>query len=159
MRYLCKVISIGACFAIPSLAAASVSGARIPSATEITDQQANVWTVSSGVILENGIKAGYSANVSQLLYLNGVIYQKNTAGGWWSWNGSSWAGAKDPRTVSTAGAMIPTVKQLVDGSLNVWTVTSGVIYENGATAGYSANVAKLVYAKNCLLYTSDAADE
>jgi hypothetical protein len=157
MRYLSAVFSIGACFVIPGIAAAaSVSGARIPSATEITDQQSNVWTVSSGVILENGIKAGYSAYVSQLLYVNGVIYQQNTAGGWWSWNGSTWVGAKDPRNVSTSGATIPSVKQLVDSSLNVWAVGSGVVYENGNKAGYSANVTRLVSEKNTIYQENTA---
>jgi hypothetical protein len=76
----------------------SLDGTTIPSATQITDAQLNVWTVASGVIYENGSLAGYSANVVLLLYYNGVIYQENSAGGWWSWVNSNWSGvAGDPR--------------------------------------------------------------
>jgi hypothetical protein len=41
--------------------------------------------------------------------------------------------------------MIPSATKIVDSALNVWTVVGGVVYENGAAAGYSANVALLVY--------------
>ena len=47
---------------------------------------------SGGVVYENGAKAGYSANVTSLVYEDGVIYQENSADDWWSWNGSGWVG-------------------------------------------------------------------
>jgi len=46
---------------------------------------------------------------------------------------------------SASGTMIPWATQIVDSALNVWTVTGGVVYEGGKTAGYSANVALLLY--------------
>jgi hypothetical protein len=33
----------------------------------------------------------------------------------------------------------------VDGTHNVWSLASGVVYKNGATAAYSANVTRLLY--------------
>jgi hypothetical protein len=58
-----------------------------------------VWTVASGVVYENGAKAGYTANVTLLLYYNGAIYQQNNAGGWWQWSGGTWAVlGGDPRS-------------------------------------------------------------
>jgi aryl-phospho-beta-D-glucosidase BglC (GH1 family) len=136
---------------LPGMAAASVAGARIPGATQITDINSNVWTVAAGVIAENGKPAGYSAGVALLLYFNNVIYQQNTAGNWWSWSGNTWVAGKDPRSISVAGATVPSSTQLVDGSHNVWTTASGIVYENGTTAGYTANV-ELLLAFNTMIY-------
>jgi hypothetical protein len=83
---------------------ASPDGTTIPSATQITDSSGNAWTVSGGVIYENGALAGYSNRVTLLLYDNNIIYQKNSAGGWWSWNGSKWVSSSDPRNVPVSGA-------------------------------------------------------
>jgi hypothetical protein len=136
----------------------SSSGTTIPSAAQITDVSGNVWAVSDGVIYENGKLAGYSKSVALLVYDNKVVYQENTAGGWWSWNGSSWGSSSDPRTsaASPSGTTIPTVTQIIDGSGNIWTVSSGVVYENGALAGYSNGVTKLVY-DNGKVYQENAA--
>ncbi len=82
----------------------SPNGTTIPPASQIVDDQSHVWTVTSGVVYENGTTAAYSANVTQLLYYNGVIYQENAAGGWWSWTGSAWADATDPRGGSGSGS-------------------------------------------------------
>jgi hypothetical protein len=125
---------------------ASVNGTTIPAAAQIVDGSGNVWAVSGGVISENGALAGYSADVTLLLYDNNTIYQQNSAGGWWSWVGGTWASSTDPRLVSSpSGATIPNAAQITDPSGNVWAVAGGVIYENGAAAGYSADVTLLLY--------------
>ena len=87
---------------------ASASGTAIPLATQITDAQYNVWTVTSGVVYENGKKAAYTANVSLLLYYNGVIYQENSAQGWWSWTNGAWVAGNDPRVSTPAPTPTPT---------------------------------------------------
>jgi len=136
---------------------ASLDGTTIPSATQITDSGGNIWTVSGGVIDENGALAGYSNAVTLLIYDNKLIYQENTAGGWWSWNGSTWASSSDPRnSTSPSGTAIPSAAQIIDSSHNVWTVSAGVIYKNGALAGYSNNVTLLVYDNN-LIYQENSA--
>jgi hypothetical protein len=64
-------------------------------------------------------------------------------------------------STSASGSMIPSATQLVDSAGHVWTVSAGVVYEGGATAGYSANVAVLLYYggtiyqenKTCLWYS------
>jgi hypothetical protein len=138
-------------------ASSSPNGTTIPSATQITDAGSNVWTVSGGVIYENGTLAGYSANVTLLLYYNDVIYQENAAGGWWSWVGGAWVSSSDPRTSSSpSGTTIPSATQIIDSSGTIWTVSGGVISENGAPAGYSANVTLLVYENNTI-YQENAA--
>jgi hypothetical protein len=136
---------------------ASASGTTIPSATQLVDSAMNVWAVSGGVIYKNGIASAGTANVILLLYYNGTIYQENSSGSWFSWNGSGWtAGSGDPR-VSASGTTIPLASQIVDSAGNVWTVSGGVIYENGATAGFSANVILLLY-YNGTIYQENSSD-
>jgi len=143
--------------ATQSSAKASLSGTTIPSAAQITDAGANVWTVIAGVIYENGSLAGYSNEVALLLYDKKVIYQENTAGGWWSWNGSTWIASSDPRKkVSPDGSTIPGEPQITDASDNVWVVSGGVIYANGVLAGYSNEVVQLAYDGE-LIYQENAA--
>jgi hypothetical protein len=137
--------------------AASASGTTIPAATQITDASADVWTVTAGVVSENGALAGYSQGVSLLLYDNQVLYQENAAGGWWSWNGSSWVSSSDPRkTPSPNGATIPGMGQITDNKGNVWTVSGGVIDVNGTLAGYSNGVAQLAYDNNVIYQENSA---
>jgi hypothetical protein len=144
--------------AIPATAGTtSISGTTIPSATQIIDSTGNVWTVSAGVISENGALAGYTKNVKLLLYVNNTISQENTAGGWWSWIKGAWAASSDPRTVVSAnGTSIPAATQIIDSSGNVWVVSGGVIYKNGVLAGYSNAVAQLVY-DNKTIYQDNTA--
>ncbi len=69
----------------------------------ITDNAGNSWTLSSGnTVLENGIAAGYTANVAEMAYANGQVWHENTSGSWYSWTGSGWAGGSNP--LSTSGA-------------------------------------------------------
>ncbi len=75
----------------------SPSGTTIPPSSQIVDSSGNTWTVTAGVIYENGSTAAFSQNVTLLLYYDGVIYQENSAGGWWSWTGTAWVDATDPR--------------------------------------------------------------
>src|SRR5262249_46444064 len=83
--------------------APSVAGTSIPPATQIVDAGNAVWTVSAGVIYRNGVKAGFSANVVRLYWDGSTIYQQNSAGGWWSWNGSDWAVAASPVPLPSTG--------------------------------------------------------
>jgi len=140
-----------------SSSAVSASGTTIPSAAAITDRAADRWTVTDGVVAENGAPAGYSKNVTLLLYDDAVIYQENAAGGWWSWSGGSWVSSSDPRKhASPSGTTIPGSAQITDASGNVWTVSAGVIYENGTLAGYSKGVVEFAY-DDAIIYQENAA--
>jgi hypothetical protein len=79
-----------------STTSASASGTMVPSATQIVDSAHNVWTLVGGAVNEGGVAAGYTANVSLLLYYGGTVYQENTACLWWSWNGSAWVSSSNP---------------------------------------------------------------
>ena len=81
---------------------ASLNGTVIPAATDLIDSSGKVWTVSGGVIYKGGALAGYSKGVTKLLYDNNTIYQENSAGGWWSWNGNSWVSSSNSAYASRA---------------------------------------------------------
>jgi peptidoglycan hydrolase-like protein with peptidoglycan-binding domain len=142
------------------LASASPRGSTIPSLTQFIDSNGTTWTVTGGVVYENTAKAGYSANVILLLYYNGVVYQENSSDQWFSWNDAAWVSVSaDPRLAHTSpsGSTIPTMTQLIDSSGNTWTLTGGVVYENAAKAGYSANVISLLY-YNGYFYQENSSD-
>lgn len=86
----------------PPVIVPSPDGSTIPPLTQLLDLKLNKWTVASGVVQMNGANAGFSANVILLLYFKGVIYQKNSAGGWWSWTNSTWLASSDPRPPAPA---------------------------------------------------------
>ena len=153
---LCSVAAVASVKAAVPVTA-SASGTTIPSATKIIDSSAAVWTVTAGAVSENGALAGYANEVAQLAYDNNVIYQENSAGGWWSWNGSTWvASGAPPKTTSPNGTVITSAGQITDSSGNVWTVAGAVIYENGALAGYSNGVAELAYDNNVIYQENGA---
>jgi hypothetical protein len=91
----------------------SPSGTSLNSAgSAITDASNNIWTLATSAsgleVMENGKAAGYSANVTLLLYWQHVIYQMNSTGGWWSWINNAWVNASDPRVTPPTPAPTPT---------------------------------------------------
>jgi mannan endo-1,4-beta-mannosidase len=110
-------VSVGGSTA--ATATASASGSMIPSKTEIFDSALNTWTVSGGVVYENGTAVGYSSNVALLLYYNGTIYQENKTCLWWSWSGSAWVATSNPApalTPSCASTAASATASSVSGS-------------------------------------------
>jgi endoglucanase len=123
-----KTGSTDYCYA-PLLVAASPSGTTIPSATQIVDSIGTVWTVVSGQAVRNGVVDTTTANIVQLLYYNGVIYQQATAQLlWWSWSDATgWAEVSgDPRVGTTTGAALPSGYLHVVGNQIVSTAGANV---------------------------------
>jgi len=96
-------------------ATSSVSGTTVTPANgaTIADAQANSWTLGAvvpdssandcngnscgNVVVENGVSQNGTA-ATLLLWFNNVLYQKNSAGNWWTWTGSGWTKTTgDPR--------------------------------------------------------------
>lgn len=134
------------------------------SASTLTDASGNAWTLVNGVVQENGSAAGYSANVAEIAYVNGAIWQQNTAGLWWQWSGTDWGSGNGtatsplpatspvtpPVVTPTASANDTTVLagsavSITDADGNSWTISDGTVLQNGSAAGYSANVTELAY--------------
>jgi hypothetical protein len=66
------------------------------SSSHITDSAYNLWTVTNGIVDENSKPAGYSAHVTEIAYVSGLVYQENSSGHWWDWTGSTWASTSNP---------------------------------------------------------------
>ncbi len=119
----------------------------------LVDGSGNTWTLEGSgtdlVVYENGGAAGYSANVTRLVYVGGVVSQQNTAGGWWDWVNGGWSDESDPTASCAESPSCTSITQpgqsIIDGAGNTWTLQGQVVYENGALAGYSANVTQLLY--------------
>ncbi len=88
------------CASPPSPDCTTITGAG----PTIVDGQGNTWTIAGGVVIENGSDAGYSANVVELAYVGGEVYQKSSAGGWWGWSGGTWVGSPDPTANRCGGS-------------------------------------------------------
>lgn len=76
----------------------SPSGTTLPVAGTICDGT-NSWALVAGIVYENGVKAGFTQNVTLLLFYNSNIYQQNASALWWVWQGGTWVGTKDPRVI------------------------------------------------------------
>jgi hypothetical protein len=70
---------------------ANDSTVTVPGQT-LCDSASNVWAItSSATVAENGSPAGFSANVVELAYANGVIWQKNASNLWWEFVNGGWS--------------------------------------------------------------------
>jgi len=121
----------------------SPSGTTLPTATQIIDSGLNVWTVSGGQAYEHG-KPTPSSGVILLLYAKGIVYQENIHNSWWLWRNGAWVATSAPPLPSAGGTSVPTATQLVDGQLDVWTLSGGQAYENHALTP-SSGVTLLLY--------------
>ena len=170
-------VSAGSGSPAPSTASAAAPSAddatlAAGAAGSLTDAAGNTWTIAGGVAQINGAAAGYTANVSELAYAGGAIWQENSGGLWWEWNGTGWgsgagtstsplpAAAAAPATAS-APATTPasaasandtmvlagSAASIVDAGGNTWTITgSGQVAVNGVADATTANVTELAYA-------------
>lgn len=118
----------------------------------LTDGSQNTWTTgwksgSNWVICKNEVIDHSTANVARLLLYNSVLYQEASGGNWWSYVNGTWnALSGDPRPPpSASGTTIPSAAQLSDSARNIWTVSGGVIYQNGAQDIGTHDVTLLLY--------------
>jgi Cellulase (glycosyl hydrolase family 5) len=134
------------------------------STAQLTDAAGTIWTLNAGIVYDmpigtfSGVKAGYTAGVTLLLWFNGAIHQRNPACLWWAWNGTAWFTESAPAatvpacaTVSASGTVITAAGQsITDAAFNTWTLAAGVVMEapqggTPAAVGFSANVIALAY--------------
>ena len=60
----------------------------------LCDASGNSWALTgAGTITVNGAPAGYSANVIELAYVNGAIWQENSARLWYQYSNGGWTPA------------------------------------------------------------------
>jgi hypothetical protein len=74
----------------PSVQAVSADGTEVPTVSQITDNNQDVWTISGNTILRNGVQAGGGVGTILLWSNVGKIYTLSTDNAWWLWNGTNW---------------------------------------------------------------------
>lgn len=92
---------------VSNAAGASPDGSTLtpPTTGQLIDNLGAVWTLSavsaSQKVFKNGALAGFTDQVTLLLWYNGTIWQRNVGNLWWPWNNTSnsWTGSgvADPR--------------------------------------------------------------
>ncbi len=123
----------------------------------ITDTAGNTWGLTSGgQVAINGTADTSTANVTELAYVGGDIFQENASNLWWGeanpgdgWNINPGAAASPlpSFTPSPANTVISTVGPMItDAAGNTWAITSGgQVAINGSADTTTANVTKLAY--------------
>jgi hypothetical protein len=125
----------------------------------ILDAQGNTWSIVNGQVSVNGAVDPTTANVIELAYENGTIWQKNTDNLWWSKSSpaDAWgppAGTSIdpvPGQVASANDAIVTVitngpiSSITDASGNMWSISKGQVTLNGVVDPTTANVIELAY--------------
>jgi Cellulase (glycosyl hydrolase family 5)/Calx-beta domain len=118
----------------------SASGTMVPTnAKQITDGTLSVWTLNGGVVYQQAAgaasasTAGYSANVTLLLYYNGVVYQQSSACLWWSWSGGAWVATSNPAASITPACGSSTSAVKAPSTTGAGIAVSGNKFINTAT--------------------------
>jgi hypothetical protein len=123
----------------------------------ITDSDDNTWTIkAAGQVAVNGVPDPTTANVDELAYYNGLIWQKNAGNHWYSktsaaahWVG--WPGSSVPLpipNVSYNDSRIGALGILTDANGNVWSLANGgnrsmQVSVDGAIDPTTANVVEM----------------
>jgi hypothetical protein len=143
---------------------------KFGSAAAIVDASGNKWTVTSGQqVAVNGVVDTTTANVIEVAYVNGTIWQENASGLWWGETkpNASWAPeagtATSPLPAAPTATPTPTpaptgpssddtvvkagsASSIIDASGNKWTITStDQVAVNGVADPTTANVTELAY--------------
>ncbi|HBK08186.1 MAG TPA: hypothetical protein DDZ81_20430 [Acetobacteraceae bacterium] len=126
----------------------------------ITDAYGNVWSIdSAGQVTIDGVADPTTSHVSELAYVNGLVWQANNQGLWWSKASptAAWAPPAGittnptlPIQASANGSVIgassggPAVS-ITDTSGNTWRIANGQVVVNGTVDPNTANVIELAY--------------
>ena len=142
----------------------------------ITDASGNAWTITAGgQVATNGIADTTTAGVVELAYVNGTIWQENSANLWWgetqpnaSWSPQAGTAVSPlPASPSPAPVVTPSANDtvlaagsgavIVDAAGNKWTITSGAqVAVNGQVDTTTAGVIALAYVNGTIWQENSA---
>jgi hypothetical protein len=124
----------------------------------IVDGSSNVWTLYNGQIEVNGVIDPTTANVMELAYINGRVWQENIGDLWWGKTspvGAWLPGAGTPVSPLLVSALpvsandtvaIHPGQTITDANGNIWSINAGgQVVTNGAADPTTANVIALAY--------------
>jgi hypothetical protein len=151
------------------------------SAAPIIDASGNAWTITSGgQVSVNGAADTTTANVTELAYVNGEVWQENASDLWWGKTSptASWSPGAGTATSPLPAVTVPTPTPtptpvptptptsneltptsggtLTDAVGNTWTLTSaGAVDENSTAVPGGSGTAALALVSN-VIYGQDA---
>ena len=117
------------------------------------------WSILDGQVTVDGVVDPTTANVTELAYENGLIWQKNADNLWWSKSAPSdqWAPpygtpddpipgqkASDNNTIVTPSSLLPPVA-ITDASGNMWSIVNGQVALNNIADPTTDRVIELAY--------------
>ncbi len=125
--------------AAASGASASPDNTLVPlgSLAAIVDGSANKWTITSGgQVAVNGATDGTTANVIELAYEKGVVWQENASKLWWSKTSptAAWGPSAGTATSPVPGATT-TGATTTGGAVTAPAAPSGAVNDVGGTSG------------------------
>lgn len=101
-------------------------GTAAPAGASVANGGLQTWGISAnpGVVIHNGVNqdgtggSSFTQNVIQLYYHNHTVFQNNTSGLWWSWDGANW---QPPGGTTTSPVPVsPTINvALIPSQINV----------------------------------------
>ncbi|MFL5257386.1 MAG: hypothetical protein ACJ8AI_31815 [Rhodopila sp.] len=138
------------------------------STAAIVDAAGNKWTITSaGQVAVNGTADTTTANVAELAYVDGKVWQENSSSLWWAkaspadaWGPAAGTATSPlpaaPPPVTTPPKVTPSANDtvvkagstaaVVDAAGNKWTITStGQVAVNGTADTTTGNVTELAY--------------
>jgi hypothetical protein len=122
----------------------------------ITDAAGNIWSIVNGQVAVNGQIDGTTANVIQMAYENGTVWQKNADNLWWgktaptdAWS-PTYGTAIDPIPGQQASANDAIIVEQPSGTIvdplhNTWSIANEQVLINGVADPTTARVVQLVY--------------
>lgn len=90
----------------------------------LKDPSGNTWTVTGGVIQENGANAAFSANVTAIYLVNGTVYQVNASSQWYFWNGTGWTASNTGSPLVSTSTLTYTVTDQHSGRATAMTTVT-----------------------------------
>jgi len=129
-----------------------------PNIGSITGASSNVWSVTNGQVVVNGVVDPTTANVIEMAYVNGLVWQENASNLWWekstptdTWspsNGTPLSPLPAPSNTVSANdtALFFSGQTITDANHNSWSISGGgQVLTNGAADATTANVIELAY--------------
>src|SRR6185437_10798752 len=130
----------------------------------IVDEYGNIWSIVGGQVAVNGVIDPTTANVIEMAFENGTIWQKNTDNLWWSKTspGDQWSPPYGteidpiPGQHPSANDAIVTVdpqfanQAITDASGNNWSIVNGQVTLNGVADPTTGRVIELAYVNGAI---------
>jgi hypothetical protein len=119
----------------------------MPPASSITDAAGNTWTLSNGAVFQGGVNTNCPVVAVYVMYWNHTVYCENQYAEWYVYGSGGWGATTDPRGSSESAqqTVMPPATKIVDYGNNVWTLSNGAVFRNGANTNCPVAAVYVMY--------------